>query len=75
MGASPLYVYMYVAMNNMLVYCTALEKWATQTYFLNFTYPAESAGILDLIDTTPSPASCPMSNHPSIHQPIYLSIH
>lgn len=74
MGASPLYVYMYVAMNNMLVYCTALEKWAEKTKVSQFLYPAESAGVLDL-DTPSSPASCPMSNHPSIHQSIYLSIH
>lgn len=48
MGASPLYVYMYVAMNNMLFYCTALKKRATTTNFLNFVNPAESAVIIDL---------------------------
>lgn len=75
MGASPLYVYMYVAMNNMLVllYSSRGEKKkkrATQTYF-NFK-PAKSAGVIDPY-TPLNPASRPMSNHP-IHSVIHPSI-
>ena len=54
MGASPLYVYMYVALNNMLVLLYKFwkkkkkKKKATQNYLLNLVNPAESAGITDL---------------------------
>lgn len=50
MGASPLYVCMYVALNNMLVlsYKFWKKKKATQSYLLNLVNPAESAGITDL---------------------------
>lgn len=74
-GASPLYVYMYVAMNNMLVYRTALQK-KKKGYKNLFLKLRKSSNQLEFSRYTPSsPASCPMSTHPSIDSSIYPSTH
>lgn len=75
MGASPLYVYMYVAMNNMpvLLYRLWEEKKKTTQIFLTSINPAVSAGATDIY-TPLSLASRPMSNHVSLHQSIHSSI-
>lgn len=72
MGASPLYVYMYVAMN-MLVYRTALLKKKKKGGYKNLIFKfRKSSNQLEFSRYTPlSPASCPMSTHPSIDSSIY----
>lgn len=78
MGASPLYVYMYVTMENMVVFSTF--NWKRINITSSLTQKTRSSGVSWTITDCPHPRPvlyrvCPLSNHLSIFHSIHSLFH